>query len=212
MTNQSARSAAHATARTLALVALLTAPLAVGCVSRTPSDLRGYADLTLVRSDQPGTPILTVADSSPNKFQSQVNDDGDHCELDVHLQLKDLDSSLRINTYPDQVADLISGAAQSLDATTNYARSIVLNASTVYYETPDDTWYSTGGSLLIHALPAPVQRLVIEFQDVELDQVGGDATAILSGTVETTYIGVVFTGDAARACPHLELYPGGLMM
>lgn len=183
-----------------------------GCPVKTPSPLVGSVDLTLV--DDAGEITSVVAADAPNKYRAQVNDDGERCELELHVDFPEHER-LNINTFPDQILPLFAGEAVTVPASSNSDRTIVANYATLFWQFADDsTWAAgSGGDVHIAALPEPGGLLRVELLDVSVNhhsqrQPAIDRRGTLSGQVELTFLGAMVTGDAGRACPSVAAFPG----
>ena len=141
-----------------------------------------------------------------NAFKAHVSDYGDRCTFSA--ELVDHDSGLRIeiNTYADQVAELIAGDAQTLAAVDNGDRALFVNAATVYVRRGDDSWWSDHGEISIHRLPEPRNLITVEFRAVALLAMDPTLDATLTGTSEFTYEGRIQVSGVGSGCPHLTPY------
>ncbi len=184
-------------------LSLLLLPLLVGCADHTASSLVGSMRLAL-----DGSTPLSV-DGPPGKLRAQIEDDGKACAFTAEIESDDRSLMLDITTYGDEVKELVAGQSQAIVASDHKARSIAVNAATIYITHGGDTFYATSGTVTVAALPAPKASLHIDV-DVTVKNFSTGATAALKGSIDATYIGATRSG-ATQACPAIPDVPKGLI-
>ena len=200
-----------------AWVALVCAALASGCASTdVEHDMVGALDATLE-----GTSLGLVRDSATTKFRAQIVDDGVTCKLSVGVDAYRDADELRVDLELDatETAPLVIGQGATVAASDRTPEvngvkpQVIVNRATLVIRTKDATYYSTGGSVTIDALPpSPAAPLTIRFADVALKSFERATTHVLRGSMRVTYIGRNQTaGNKASACGGLAVVPGGLV-
>jgi hypothetical protein len=192
-------------------VLAFTALLLASCIDHTASSLVGTMSLTV--TPEGGSPASVHVDGPPGKLRAQIDDDGDRCTFWVEVSETASASTdvLWINTYADQIPDLLAGKDQTIAAVSNQDRSIVVNSATVFYA-KDGHGYSTAGTVHVAALPAPPGLVKIDFTGVVLDPSGGTVKRTLEGSLEATYVGATVLDETGkRACASLAEIPPGLI-
>jgi hypothetical protein len=128
----------------------------------------------------------------------------------AQIESEDRSLTLDVTTYSDEVADLLAGKSQAVVASDHKTRSIVVNAATIYITRGGDTFYATGGTLTVAALPSEGDKPLHMDVDVTVKNFSTQATSRLTGSIDATYIGTT-RSSATHACPQLPDVPKGLI-